>query len=73
MVAKCLVPNPPYCVYFGLEGWMLSTLSAGMSPVHSLLDAVSQVLLMGILRLVSLFYLWDFTRIIAKCGKEKKD
>ena len=52
---------------------MLSTLSAGMSPVHSLLDAVSQVLLMGILRLVSLFYLWDFTRIIAKCGKEKKD
>ena len=74
MIDAAISANPPFNVYFGLEGWMLSTLSAGMSPVHGLVDGLCQVFLMSLLRFVSLFYLWDFTRIIAKCGKdEKKD
>jgi 3-dehydrosphinganine reductase len=52
-------------VYFGLEGWMLSTLTAGMSPAGShLWDVLAQVCLMGLLRLVSLFYLKDFDQKI---------
>lgn len=73
MADKCLQPNPPFFVYFGLEGWMLSTINGAMSPVHTLVDATCQVFLMGLLRFVSMFYLWDFTRIIAKCGKEQEE
>jgi hypothetical protein len=74
MVKAALKSYPPFIVYFGLEGWMLSTLTAGMAPVHGILDALSQVLLKGLLRLVSLFYLWNFHRIIAeeKVPKEPK-
>lgn len=59
---------------------MLASLSAGMSPVHSIIDALCQVFLMGLLRFIGLFYLMDFRRIIFKVdsrkenevGKEKK-
>jgi 3-dehydrosphinganine reductase len=57
-------------VWFGLEGWMLTTLTAGMSPVASFADALSQVFLMSLLRFVSLFYLMDFDNQIRKCNKE---
>jgi hypothetical protein len=72
MLAAALSPNPPFSVYFGLEGWMLATLTAGMGPVHGLVDGLAQVLLMGILRLVSIVYLWDFARIIKKCREDDK-
>lgn len=57
-------------VWFGLEGWMLTTLTSGMSPVSSFADALAQVFLMSLLRLVSLFYLMDFDNKILKCKKE---
>lgn len=68
-VAKIMVPsafarNPTFHVYFTLEGWMLSNLTAGMSPVSSMVDALTQVSLGGILRFVSLFYLNDWWGII---------
>jgi hypothetical protein len=47
-------------------------LTAGMGPVHGLVDGLAQVLLMGILRLVSIVYLWDFARIIKKCREDDK-
>jgi len=72
MLSAALALHPPFSVYFGLEGWMLATLTAGMSPVHTIIDAICQVYLMGLLRLVSLFYLFDFSRIIQKVGNEKK-
>ena len=68
MAYSALQSNPPFFVYFGLEGWMLATLTAGMSPVFTMGDVLYQICLMSILRLVSLFYLFDFYRII---GKEK--
>ena len=79
MTKAALSPNPPFFVYFALEGWMLINLTAGMSPVHGFWDAMTQVLLTGLFRFISLFYLWYFSRIIAKCrgsddeNKEKKE
>ena len=55
--------NPSFDIYFGLDGWMLSAVAAGLSPVTSLFDAICQISLMGLLRLISLFYLMDFGRI----------
>ena len=52
--------------YVGLDGWMLAHLTAGMSPVNSLLDGLAQVALMSVLRLVSLFYLASFDAICAR-------
>lgn len=72
MVREAMCPNPPFSVYFGLEGWMLTTLTAGMSPVSSLLEAVTQVTLMGVFRFVSLFYLNDFWNIVKRCAREKE-
>jgi hypothetical protein len=72
-VKEALKPNPPFDIYFGLEGWMLSTITGGMNPVTSTLDAICQVALMGLLRFVSLFYLMDFGRITQKCIDETNE
>ena len=50
---------------------MLSSLAAGMSPVHTMLDVLCQIFLNGIFRFVSLFYLMDFRRIVAKVQKQR--
>ncbi|XP_054285807.1 3-ketodihydrosphingosine reductase [Macrosteles quadrilineatus] len=57
----------------GFEGFMLVTTCAGMAPVTSLIDLFCQVILMGILRLVSVFYLLSFQKIIKKCMKTKDE
>ena len=72
LVDSALSPNPPFDVYFGIDGWMLSVLAAGMNPVTTVVDAVCQVALMGLLRFVSLFYLMDFGRITQNCHDWKK-
>ncbi|KAK7474844.1 hypothetical protein BaRGS_00033916 [Batillaria attramentaria] len=54
----------------GLDGYMLSCLTSGFSPVTSAIDAVQQVALMGIFRLVSVFYLMHFDRVVRKCKDE---
>ena len=71
MVNEALSANPTLDIYFGIDGWMLSTLTAGMSPVTSLRDAIYQVALMGLLRFISLFYLLDFGRITQNCHDAK--
>lgn len=71
MVSSALKRRPPFFVYFGLEGWMLSVVTAGMAPVHTNINAMCQIFLMGLLRFVSLFYLMDFRRIISKVGMRK--
>ena len=72
MVAAALSSNPSFDIYFGLDGWMLATIAAGMSPVTSLADAVYQVALMGLLRFIALFYLLDFGRITQRCHDAKQ-
>lgn len=72
IVASALKPRPPFMIYFGLEGWMLATLTAGMCPLQTNVNALCQIFLMGLLRFVSLFYLMDFRRIVEKIGKKNK-
>lgn len=72
MAKNALCSSPPFCVYFGFEGWMLASLTSGMSPVTGFLDALSQTLLMGIFRFISLFYLSSFYSIIETARKNKK-
>lgn len=64
MVQAAFCKNPKFAVYFTFEGWMLSNLTAGMAPVTSLEDAVTQVALSGIFRIIGLFILNDWWNII---------
>jgi hypothetical protein len=64
MVKCAFADNPKFAVYFNLEGWMLANLTAGMSPVSSLGDAMAQVAFSGIFRIISLFVLNDWWKII---------
>ncbi|KAK7065341.1 hypothetical protein SK128_020402 [Halocaridina rubra] len=50
----------------GLEGFMLTALCAGMGPITDLKSFLAQVLLSGVFRAVSAFYLWSFDRIVYK-------
>ncbi|EZA60332.1 hypothetical protein DMN91_010553 [Ooceraea biroi] len=53
----------------GVAGFIQSTLCSGMSPITSFSELVLQMLLMGLLRLVSAFYLISFQRIVLNCMK----
>jgi 3-dehydrosphinganine reductase len=55
----------------GSEGFLLCNLCAGMSPVCSVLDLAIQVTLMGLMRLVGVFYLISFNRIVRGCMKKR--
>jgi len=46
----------------GIDGFMLSNLTAGMSPFNNLWEATLQVLFASLFRFISLFYLVDFDR-----------
>lgn len=71
MVHEAMKVDPKFSVYFGLEGWMLSTLTSGMAPESSLFDSVCQVALMGLFRFVSFFYLNDFWSKVQKCNADE--
>ncbi len=53
----------------GFDGWMLSTLTAGMGPAGSWWSAVVQVATMGLWRAVALFYVQDFYSTVMKGSK----
>lgn len=53
----------------GLEGFIVTTVCAGMSPVPLFSHLFMQVFLMGPLRLIGALYLFIFQLIIAKCNK----
>ncbi|CAG5125642.1 unnamed protein product [Candidula unifasciata] len=54
-----------------LDGIMLSNLTCGFSPVTSLMEATQQVVTMGLFRIISLFYLAHFERIIYRCKLQR--
>ena len=64
MVNAAFTKHPKFQVYFTFEGWMLSNATAGLGPVTNLGDAVTQVALGGLLRLIGLFVLNDWWNII---------
>lgn len=55
----------------GLEGFILTTLCSGMSPFFSICELLLQASLMGLLRIVSAFYLTSFQKIILNCIKTR--
>mmetsp|Transcript_32817 Transcript_32817/g.65038 ORF Transcript_32817/g.65038 Transcript_32817/m.65038 type:complete len:355 (+) Transcript_32817:121-1185(+) len=64
--------------YWGLEGWMVATATAGFGQMGGpaigfweVMDLIGQCLLSGVLRAVSLCYLWSFSRIVDRCYKER--
>jgi len=73
MVCNAFAKNPNFQVHFTLAGWMLSNLTAGMSPVSNLSDAVVQVALSGLFRLISLFILNDWWMTIRKFRSKEKN
>nr|UVW99772.1 3-dehydrosphinganine reductase [Nephotettix cincticeps] len=56
----------------GFESYMLMTTCVGMAPANSFVDLICQVVFMGIFRLVSVFYLLSFQKIVQNCMKDKK-
>ncbi|XP_074644566.1 3-ketodihydrosphingosine reductase-like isoform X1 [Tubulanus polymorphus] len=82
-VAKSIVNsavNGRFTCAIGLDGWMLSNVTAGMSPTTNILEALQQIFTMGIFRAVGLIYIESFNRIVSKCkheddikGKSKND
>uniref|UniRef100_A0A7I4YHE8 3-dehydrosphinganine reductase n=1 Tax=Haemonchus contortus TaxID=6289 RepID=A0A7I4YHE8_HAECO len=60
-----------YSTPIGLDGWMLNILTAGASPERSMIDALTQIMLGGILRGVMLVYLGYFTGIVKKCYRRR--
>ena len=57
-------------ISFGFDGWMLASLTAGMSPAHSWLQAAIEVLTLGIWRLVAIVYVSSFYGTIAKLAAQ---
>ncbi|XP_033754365.1 3-ketodihydrosphingosine reductase-like isoform X2 [Pecten maximus] len=74
MVAKTIVEdslNGRFQSWVGMDGFMLACMTCGMSPVTTVMDALSQILTASIFRLVSLFYLTHFYGVVSKCKKER--
>ncbi|KAG0713584.1 3-ketodihydrosphingosine reductase [Chionoecetes opilio] len=73
-VAKKLVEDAlqgKFTSTVGFEGFMLTTLCAGMGPISDSLSLLAQVFLSGIFRLISAFYLWSFSNIIKREHRKK--
>lgn len=60
----------------GADGFLVVTLTAGMSPCRSVLQLMSELLLMSAFRVVAVCYLFGFKKIIENCmvakNKSKK-
>ncbi|KTG31386.1 hypothetical protein cypCar_00005558 [Cyprinus carpio] len=51
----------------GPDGYMLSALTCGMSPVTSITEGLQQIVTMGLFRTIALFYLGSFDSIVRHC------
>jgi len=74
-VAKSVVKGfqrGTYSISVGFDGWMLSQLTAGMSPVTSILHLLSQVCTVSIFRLVAFGYRVYFDWIISSQLKKQR-
>ena len=58
------VSKLPYQIYFNFDGFLLCTLSSGFTPVTTWIDALFQITILNVIRMVTLFYLNDWHRII---------
>ncbi|XP_042725812.1 3-ketodihydrosphingosine reductase isoform X2 [Tympanuchus pallidicinctus] len=58
--------------FVGSDGYMLSILTSGMSPVTSITEGLQQVVCMGIFRIIGLFYLGSFDSIVRRCMMQRE-
>lgn len=68
-VAKAVIAAARIGVFqapIGFDGWMLARLTAGFAPPNSTLALALEVMLMGLLRLVAVFYLFTWDSIVQK-------
>ncbi|MEE6465223.1 hypothetical protein FKM82_006495 [Ascaphus truei] len=56
----------------GSDGYMLSALTCGMSPVTTITEGLQQVVTMGLFRTIALFYLGSFDSIVRRCMMQKQ-
>lgn len=56
---------------FGSDGYMLSSLTCGMSPVTTITEGLQQIFTMGLFRTIALFYLGSFDSIVRRCMMQK--
>uniref|UniRef100_A0A1A8NRP8 3-dehydrosphinganine reductase n=1 Tax=Nothobranchius pienaari TaxID=704102 RepID=A0A1A8NRP8_9TELE len=69
-VAKILVKDAVqgnFSSSVGPDGYMLSALTCGMSPVTSITEGLQQIVTMGLFRTIALFYLGSFDSIVRRC------
>ncbi|XP_018022688.1 3-ketodihydrosphingosine reductase-like isoform X2 [Hyalella azteca] len=69
VVAKSLVRDAlagRFYTTVGIEGFMLTTLCAGMGPITYFWDFFAQVFLTGVFRFISSFFLLNFDHIVRK-------
>ncbi|CAF0809102.1 unnamed protein product [Brachionus calyciflorus] len=57
--------------YFGINGFLLCTLTAGAAPVTNLKDAFLEIMTLPLARLVALGLLFNFDSIVKSCHKKK--
>ncbi|XP_015191776.1 PREDICTED: 3-ketodihydrosphingosine reductase [Polistes dominula] len=62
--------NGKYFSTVGLEGFLLSIVCCGMSP-FTISEILIQMITMGFIRFISVFYIISFQRIILKCMKTR--
>jgi len=60
-----------FLVNSGLDGHMLSLIASGTSPAHSGLWGTLELMSLGVLRVVSLAYRWNYNAIVQKVHAER--
>ena len=74
LVAKAIVADMLTGKFFstvGMDGKVLSIVCAGMAPFSTVLDLLIQIFCMPVLRIVAVFTLFNFDRIVSKCMQKK--
>jgi len=74
-VAKSVVKgfqSGAYLISIGFDGWVLSQLTAGMSPVTSIIDLLSQVCTVSLFRLATFGYRMYFDWIVSNQLKKAR-
>ncbi|KHJ95203.1 3-ketodihydrosphingosine reductase domain protein [Oesophagostomum dentatum] len=66
------IESGQYTTAIGLDGWMLSVLTAGAAPERSMLRALTQIFLAGLFRGIILVYTGYFYGIVKKCYRRRK-
>ena len=74
-VAKRMVDDAlkgKFLTYLGLDGWMVTHLTAGMSSPGSVFDVLLQTTFLGLFRAISIGYNLYFDSIVNRCKTSKE-